>query len=139
MNHRFAILHHTHGLRPAHYDLLLQFDTGNTDDDLVLKAFATTLDVLPFNVNQPKPIEATPMLLLPDHRRVYLSYEGPVSKQRGEVTRVDEGFCEVSLKKWPETLMFTIKGKSVCGRYELRRVDEKLYMLEPRSESLAHL
>jgi hypothetical protein len=32
---------------------------------------------------------------LADHRRAYLTYEGPVSGGRGAVTRVAEGTCEV--------------------------------------------
>ena len=32
---------------------------------------------------------------LADHRRAYLIYEGPVSGERGSVTRVAEGTCEL--------------------------------------------
>ena len=32
---------------------------------------------------------------LPDHRRDYLEYEGPVSGGRGEVSRIEEGTYEV--------------------------------------------
>ena len=34
-------------------------------------------------------------LLLPDHRRAYLEYEGPISRNRGHVIRVAQGACEV--------------------------------------------
>jgi len=32
---------------------------------------------------------------LPDHRAVYLDYQGPISGGRGEVSRVTEGECQV--------------------------------------------
>lgn len=32
---------------------------------------------------------------LPDHRRIYLTYEGPVSGNRGSVRRVAQGRCQV--------------------------------------------
>jgi hypothetical protein len=38
------------------------------------------------------PVEAGDRLdRLPDHRRVYLDYEGPISGGRGEVVRVEAG------------------------------------------------
>jgi hypothetical protein len=37
-----------------------------------------------------------PAVRLPDHRRVYLEYEGEISGDRGHVTRVDEGTVEIS-------------------------------------------
>jgi len=53
---------------------------------------------------------------LPDHRRAYLSYQGPISGGRGEVVRVDEGsvglasvadgrmICRVRLQRFQGTL-----------------------------------
>lgn len=32
---------------------------------------------------------------LPDHRRVYLEYEGAISGDRGRVSRISEGECQV--------------------------------------------
>ena len=37
--------------------------------------------------------EETPFQRLPDHRRLYLDYEGPVSNDRGHVRRVATGTC----------------------------------------------
>lgn len=41
--------------------------------------------------------------LLPDHRAAYLSYEGPVSGNRGEVARVASGECEI-VRERPERI-----------------------------------
>ncbi len=32
---------------------------------------------------------------LTDHRRVYLAYEGPITGDRGSVTRVAQGWCDI--------------------------------------------
>jgi DNA polymerase ligase (LigD)-like protein len=71
---RFAILAHDH---PApHWDLFLEAGP-------VLRSWRLAG---PLVVNTP--IAAAPA---PDHRLVYLDYEGPVSGGRGTVSRVDAG------------------------------------------------
>lgn len=46
----------------------------------------------------PEPARAQALILerLPNHRRHYLTYEGPISGNRGSVTRHDEGTCRVT-------------------------------------------
>jgi len=76
---RFAILHHVtpaEAEKPNHYDLLLE-------DGDILKTY--TLADFP---SVGMPVTATPDF---DHRLIYLDYEGPISDNRGEVTRADEG------------------------------------------------
>ena len=69
---RFVVLHHTDWPGHAdHFDLLLQPEHGKSDDDAVLKAFATTNDEFPAQ-------ETAMLKRLPDHRRAYLVYQGPV-------------------------------------------------------------
>lgn len=73
------LLHLGHG-RP-HYDWLLAFDDAGP--------------LVTFRVGQPATdwLDAGRLELtrLADHRRTYLTYQGPVSGDRGMVSRVDEG------------------------------------------------
>ena len=55
---------------------------------------------------------------LQDHRASYLTYEGPVSRNRGEVTRVDQGEYEV-LTREDSRLVFRLVCAAVNGRFEL--------------------
>lgn len=60
---------------------------------------------------------------LPDHRLAYLDYEGPVSGNRGSVSRVDEGEYEVRAESaglWHVRLA----GKGLRGSLELRQVED---------------
>jgi hypothetical protein len=55
---------------------------------------------------------------LGDHRREYLEYEGPVSGERGQVTRIDSGDFETideSRKSWQVELC----GEHLRGRVTL--------------------
>jgi DNA polymerase Ligase (LigD) len=57
---------------------------------------------------------------LADHRRDYLDYEGPVSGDRGRVSRVDEGtyaVCGESLDAWH----VRIAGQTIQGEIKLSR------------------
>lgn len=76
MNLRFAILRHE-GIPDPHFDLM--FETG-PDSPLATWRSPTW-----------PPLADTPLTPLPDHRRAYLTYEGPVSGGRGSVRRVASG------------------------------------------------
>jgi hypothetical protein len=75
---RYVILHHT-GWIADHFDLLLEADDAGP-------LHTWRLDRWP---------EPTRIEQLPDHRRIYLEYEGPVSGRRGSVRRVASGAYEV--------------------------------------------
>lgn len=77
----FVVLHHT-GVPAAHYDLLI--DVGESLPLLTWR--------LPTWPPPPQPFIAQRQ---PDHRRFYLTHEGPVSGGRGEVRRVANGRCEI--------------------------------------------
>jgi hypothetical protein len=56
---------------------------------------------------------------LGDHRRDYLEYEGPVSGERGQVTRIDSGVFETideSRQSWQVELC----GEHIRGRVTLK-------------------
>lgn len=79
---RFAVLHHT-GVVPDHYDLLIE-----TSPLAPLRAFRA----------ESWPLGPDAILeSLPDHRRIYLDYEGPISAGRGEVARIAAGTCTIDL------------------------------------------
>ena len=56
-------------------------------------------------------------LALPDHRREYLTYEGPVSGNRGSVARWDEGTYEVlpPPSDKPDAFVVRVAGRRLCG------------------------
>lgn len=55
-----------------------------------------------------------------DHRLLYLEYEGPVSGDRGTVTRYDAGTCEW-LEDGPDRVRVELRGTILKGRAELVR------------------
>ena len=80
-SHRFAVLRHEGVPRP-HFDILVDVDG--------VSALATwRSDAWPIVV----PLT---LLRMPDHRRIYLDYPGPVSGNRGQVARVDAGECRLA-------------------------------------------
>lgn len=61
---------------------------------------------------------------LPDHRLVYLEYEGPVSGERGTVTRWDKGSFTL-LEKKEGLYVALITGEELAGRITLKQTDQK--------------
>jgi len=78
----FVVLHHT-GVPSPHYDLLI--------DVAAEEALLTWR--LPC---WPPGEESLGVVLQAPHRRLYLTYEGPVSQGRGEVRRIAAGECELT-------------------------------------------
>ena len=79
---RFVILRHEPGPqsdRPLHWDLMLEMGDS-------LKTWSLPV--------QPDQVTTMVAVALPDHRKAYLQFEGPVSRGRGYVTRFDEGWYE---------------------------------------------
>jgi hypothetical protein len=90
---RYAVLHHT-GIDEPHYDLLVETSAGS---DLA----AWRLPDWPVDAD----VEA---IRLKDHRRLYLSYEGGLSGDRGTVRRVADGECAVT-EAAPDSLTVQIQ------------------------------
>jgi hypothetical protein len=61
---------------------------------------------------------------LADHRLAYLNYEGPVSGDRGSVTRIDFGTF-TSIKESPVEWIVSLAGQRICGELTLRRAETK--------------
>jgi len=80
---RFALLRHD-SPRGRHWDLLLEFGP-------VLRTWELT--------ELPRPGREMVCRALPDHRPVYLDYEGPISGGRGSVVR-EEGGAPAQGEQW---------------------------------------
>ncbi|GIW82916.1 MAG: hypothetical protein KatS3mg105_4723 [Gemmatales bacterium] len=100
---RFAILEHDHPHR--HWDLMLE-----------AKGMLRTwrLEAPP---EERRPFVAEPIA---DHRLVYLEYEGPVSGNRGTVSRWDGGAMEWLVDE-PTRLVVRVSGARIGGIVELQR------------------
>ena len=119
---RFVILHHRFSNdhpRATHWDLMLEHRQK----------------LLTWAMDQP-PTDAPSQLAtrLPDHRSIYLEYEGPVSDDRGWVERWDAGEFEWLSPEEPDldlslergNLLLRLSGQRIEGRLELT--------LEPAAE-----
>jgi hypothetical protein len=108
---RFVILRHEmppSSSRGAHFDLMLEVGGG-------LRTWSIP--------ELPAPGKLIQAEALSDHRLAYLDYEGPVSDNRGSVSRVDEGEYEVladSAGLWHVRLA----GKALSGKLELRQLED---------------
>ncbi len=76
MSLQYVILHHT-GIAEPHFDVMFEPAPGQP-----LRTFRAS----DWPITQP--IDLIP---LSDHRRHYLTYEGPVSGNRGQVVRIEAG------------------------------------------------
>jgi hypothetical protein len=115
---RFCLLHHTGWPgRLDHYDLMLQIADGIDDRDHVLKTFSILQNELPDGLRG-----GSLVVPCPDHKRLYLDYEGPVSGGRGSVTRIDSGGLEFVKKseKNIEEMHFRLDGKILNGYYVMQ-------------------
>ncbi|MBX9791968.1 MAG: hypothetical protein K2Y37_23845 [Pirellulales bacterium] len=99
---RFVALYHDcpdDRPRPSHWDFMLEADG-------VLRTWAL----------ERAPDSAADQIAeqLPDHRIAYLDYEGPVSGDRGEVTRWDAGEYRW-LTNEPATVVIDVVGRRLRG------------------------
>ena len=115
---RFVILKHHH--QGVHWDFML--DTGHA-----LRTWR--LEEAP---DQTGAISAT---ALPDHRRMYLDYEGEVSGGRGHVLRWDAGEFDWMVDQ-PEFVTLAIRGARVRGHVHLTKSEAErwTFRLTPEEE-----
>ena len=108
---QFVVLHHempATSNRASHWDLMLERNG-------VLATWA--LDQEPTATQTGNGIAGS---ALPDHRKDYLEYEGPVSNDRGHVTRWDRGVYVVESETKDE-LVVELFGEQLNGTFELTR------------------
>ena len=109
----FVIILQT-GCGPEHYDLMLEMlEAGEA-----LATWRLERDCLDL-----RPGEALAARKLPDHRRAYLSHQGPVSGGRGRVTRVHAGTYE-TLDHRPDRLVVRLDSPGASAMFELARTAE---------------
>ena len=94
--------------RATHWDFMLE-----DGDTLMTWALASEL----------RAGESVTARQLPDHRRDYLEYEGPVSGDRGSVTRWDEGEFQW-LQQSDERLSVSLSGIRLSGVAVLETADQ---------------
>lgn len=70
---------------------------------------------------EPNGLKSLPLkaIQIANHRQAYLTYEGPISGQRGEVRRVDSGRLEFE-KITAREYIFNLYGLRLTGRMRLR-------------------
>jgi hypothetical protein len=101
---RFTISHHTGAKEGDHFDLLLE--QGDSLRTFRLKA-----------AEFQAPQAAVP---IPDHRKLYLDYEGPISSGRGRVRVVETGTYEID--EWAEDrIQVAVFGRRIRTRLRLTR------------------
>ena len=107
---RFVVLLHALPTGESHFDLMIE------DGD----ALATwRVDSDPALVSTDRPVMCT---RIDDHRPVYLDYEGPVSRNRGDVRRHDSGTCIVGDLSG-SLIQIRFQGKHLIGDCELAQVE----------------
>ena len=107
---RYVVLRHElppQQARSSHWDLMLERDG-------VLRTWALE--------NLPTREASQPADALADHRLAYLQYEGPVSGDRGTVSRWDEGEYE-TIGESPTRICVQIRGIRWQGKLSLERSD----------------
>jgi hypothetical protein len=116
---RFVILQHT-TKEGTHWDFMLEEAEG-------LRTWSL-----------PSPPEAgkeIPAKELPRHRLIYLEYEGPISGDRGQVSRWDWGQFEWQPTDQPQSLQVAVEGTRLRGTIHLRCIapaeNQWLFHLSP--------
>ncbi len=104
MQNEFVIQMHS-GYGPVHYDLMLQKDDVLATWQLACRPSGTVG-------------ESMAAKQLDDHRAEYLSYEGPVSGERGRVEIVDRGTYEL-ISEDNTHWVIRFCGRHISGTYEL--------------------
>ncbi len=61
-----------------------------------------------------------PARALGDHRLAYLTYEGPISGERGRVSRIAEGTYQ-ALEWGPDRVRVRLEGSQLVGEVRLKR------------------
>lgn len=89
---RYVVLHHT-GIDPAHFDLM--FET------------VPNSKLATWRCQNWPPQPGDTFTPLGDHRRDYLEYQGEISRQRGQVTRIAAGHLQ-SIDPSPERILVTL-------------------------------
>jgi hypothetical protein len=111
---RFVVLEHVRQ-EGVHWDLMLQLP-----DRKLLATWQIRMNPAQWRER----LAPIPALQLPDHRLIYLDYQGKISGGRGVVTRVDDGFFELRLLE-DGRMELVLRGQKLHGLFILCRVSGK--------------
>jgi len=95
---------HYHETEPPHYDLMLE-----VEETLL------TWQLVPESLNDLLAGRKATARQIQDHRKKYLTYEGPVSCDRGRVDLFDNGEYRV-MKKTRNNTEYFFSGEKITGR-----------------------
>ncbi len=112
---RYVVLHHETPAgypRKTHFDLMLEHNG-------VLRTWAIE--------KMPVENESVTAEQLADHRLTYLDYEGPISGNRGRVSRVADGQYEIKAESATE-ITVELHGEKLCGTLRLTRDEMKTHL-----------
>ncbi|MCB9853118.1 MAG: hypothetical protein H6819_08480 [Phycisphaerales bacterium] len=109
---RFVVLFHAHPTEGDHYDLLIETDAALASWRVLDRPESATTN------------RSIACIQIPDHRREYLDYEGPVSGDRGDVKQHDAGHCATSPLDAPR-IAIRFAGKVLKGDFVLERDEEQ--------------
>jgi len=84
-------------------------------NDKILATWRLSIFPLPIKVREPIPVTR-----LADHRKIYLTYEGPLSHNRGDSRIVDRGEYRL-IDHRPECWRIHFSGKILTGRFSLSK------------------
>ena len=113
----YVILRHD-GIPDPHYDLMFEREPGGP---------LLTLRSPNWPILNPTPVEP-----LPDHRRDYLDYEGPVSNNRGDVRRVQSGTYQGEFRNglMPSHDLTLLTPER--AELQIHRIIDRGFIVEPR-------
>ena len=114
----FVLLEHTQ-TDQTHWDLMFAPAQSPTGSDSKLITFQIPID--PRNWAD----KLVSCEKIADHRSIYLTYEGPISGNRGQVRRVDQGTydpIEITDQKW----LVSVQGSTLSGRILLQAMTADL-------------
>jgi len=120
MPRRFVILHHT-GYGREHWDLMLEHE-----------GVLWTWQLLADPTAAARPDASIEAVRIADHRLHYLDYEGPISRGRGEVRRMDGGEIR-GIEAGPDMIEVDLAGKRLRGRFRLSRTADDRWTWRPAS------
>ena len=121
---RFVIHHHSgNNSLTDHLDFMIEMENG-----------LATWQIAAEDMTRLRNGESVTAQKIADHRKEYLSYEGPISCDRGNVKIVDTGDCVVT-DYTSETKSYALSGKILKGRLSIRPVSGDLFTFRFNKDS----
>ncbi len=114
-NLRFAVLWH-HEVAEPHFDLM--FETAPGSQLATWRSSAWPI------------IESTALQRLKDHRRIFLTFEGELSSDRGKVQRVADGACEI-LSVSAQKFVVRLNDEEQSFQLTLEQIDQEIWQAIP--------